>query len=185
MAPRPRLLLVQLCAVAAAASCLLAATSTVVDAALLPPPPPRDASATTGDTDAPRTVAGDGVAAAGVSRGARRLGPPHRLRALSDIPAADARAPAAAADDNGIPADAPAPAAAGHSPWTFIEVAFGLFLFLLAAFGGVLVVVFLVAGLIKGVALLASAVADLYAAAKRARERTTRVRPVDQLDAGH
>ncbi|CAL4889630.1 unnamed protein product [Urochloa decumbens] len=174
MAPRRRILL-QLYA-AAAASCLLAASCGPVDAALPPP---------SSDADAPRTVAGDGVAAAGVSRGARRLGPPQRLRALSDIPAADARAPAAAADDNGIPADAPAPAAAGHSPWTFLEVAFGLFLFLLAAFGGVLVVVFLVAGLIKGVALLASAVADLYAAAKRARERTTQVRPVDQLDAGH
>ncbi|CAN6230572.1 unnamed protein product [Urochloa humidicola] len=175
MAPRRGLLLLQLCA-AAAASCLLAVTCPV-DAALPPPPPPsRDASATTGDTGVPRTVADDGVAAAGVSRGARRLGPPHRFLALSDIPA---DAPAAAADYNGIPADGPAPAA-GHSSWTGIDVALGLLLFFLAAYGGGLLLALLVVGHVRGAVMLASAVADLYAAAKTAREKATRVRPLDQ-----
>ncbi|CAL4889631.1 unnamed protein product [Urochloa decumbens] len=173
----PRRLLLQLCAAVAAASCLLAATF------------PVDASS-----------------------GARRLGPAHRLRVLSDIPA---DAPAPAADDYDIPADAPAPAAdddydydydipaadaapapaagdiaasapapvagtdaaAGHSPpWTVDYVV----LLFLAGLCCVLALELLLVGLIKGVPLLASAVADLYAAAKTAREKATRVSPVDQ-----
>ncbi|CAN6243294.1 unnamed protein product [Urochloa humidicola] len=176
MAPRRRLLL-QLCAIATASS-LLTATCRV-DAALPPPPPTPDDSATT--TGAPRTVANDGVAAAGVSRGARRLGPPHRLRVLSDIPA---DAPAAAADHYDIPAAAAPAPAARHSAWTGIDVALGLLLFFLAAYGGSLVLAFLVVGLVRGAAMLASAVADLYAAANTAREKATRVRPLSQ-DAGH
>ncbi|CAL4971010.1 unnamed protein product [Urochloa decumbens] len=184
MAPRRPLL--QLCAAVAAASCLclLAATFPVVAA-----PPSRDASS-----------------------GARRLGPAHRLRVLSDIPA---DAPAPAADDYDIPADAPAAAAgdydydydipaadasapaagdgdmaagspapvagadaaAGHSPpWTVDYVV----LLFLAGLCCVLALELLLVGLIKGVPLLASAVANLYAAAKTAREKATRVRPVDQ-----
>ncbi|CAN6277756.1 unnamed protein product [Urochloa humidicola] len=165
MAPRRLLLLLQLCAAVAAASSLLAACRPV-DAAL--PPPPRDASATTG---VPRTVADGDVAAAGVSRSARRL------RALSDIPADapaddygyDTDIPAA---DGDIAAGAPAPAAGQSPPWTAPYV----LLFLLAVVGSILVINFLVVGLI----LLANAVADLYAAAKTAHEKATRVRPLDQ-----
>jgi len=107
------------------------------------------------NTDVPRTVDDDDVAAA-ISRGARRLGPPRHLRSLSDIPA-----------------DAPA---ASYFQSTFLENAF---VFLLTLAGAVVVLPLLVAGLVKLAALLASFVADLYAAARTAREKA-RVRPLDQ-----
>ena len=162
-----RRLLLQLGAVAAA-SCLLAAATCPVDAALPPPPPSRDAPATSGRTDVPRTVDDDDVAAA-ISRGARRLGPPRHLRSLSDIPA---DAPAGAASDD-IPADAPA---ASYFQSTFLENAF---VFLLTLAGAVVVLPLLVAGLVKLAALLSSFVAGLYAATRTARDKA-RVRPLDQ-----
>ncbi|CAN6271673.1 unnamed protein product [Urochloa humidicola] len=126
----PRLLLLQLCA--AAASCLwLLAAGYPIDAAPCEPPS-RDVVPAGTAAVAPAPAAGvvndvatsaapdDGVAA--VFRAARRLGPPHRLRALSDIPAdapADdydydiaADAPAPAAGDGDIATSAPAPAPA-------------------------------------------------------------------------
>ncbi|CAO2037405.1 unnamed protein product [Urochloa humidicola] len=150
MAPRLLLLLLQLCALAA---------SSPVDAALpLPPPPSRDASATTGDTN--------DVATAAVSSGARRLGPPHHLRVLSDIPA---DAPNAAADDYyDMPTDAPAPVAVAVDrpslrPRHYPRVP-----------------TCRRAGIVKGAEMLASTVAGLYAASKTAHEKATRVRPLGQ-----
>jgi hypothetical protein len=182
MATRCRLLLLKLGAAVAAASCLLAASSCgPVDAALpLPPPPSGDFSATTDDTDVQSTVVESGVAAvaaASRSRGSRRLGPP--ARRLYDIPAD------APASDDIIPADAQAPAAspAGNvddDPLAIFRV-FGVVLFF---GGGVVVFVLCGVGLHKGAALLASAIADHYAAARAAHEKATRVHPLDE-DAGY
>jgi hypothetical protein len=36
-----------------------------------------------------------------------------------------------------------------------------------------------------GASLLVSAIADLYAAARAAHEKATRVHPLDEVDAGH
>jgi hypothetical protein len=180
MATRCRLLLLKLGAAVAAASCLLAASSCgPVDAALpLPPPPSGDFSATTDDTDVQSTVVESGVSAVtAASRGSRRLSPP--ARRLYDIPAD------APASDDIIPADAQAPAAspAGNvddDPLAIFRV-FGVVLFF---GGGVVVFVLCGVGLHKGAALLASAIADHYAAARAAHEKATRVHPLDE-DAGY
>ncbi|CAN6246938.1 unnamed protein product, partial [Urochloa humidicola] len=99
-------------------------------------------------------------------RDGRRLGPPHHLRVLSDIPA---DAPNAAADDYyDMPTDAPAPVAVAVDrpslrPRHYPRVP-----------------TCRRAGIVKGAEMLASTVAGLYAASKTAHEKATRVRPLGQ-----
>ncbi|CAL5059937.1 unnamed protein product [Urochloa decumbens] len=181
----PRRLLLQLCAAVAAASCFLLAATFPVDTA----PPSRDASSGARrlgsahrlrvlsdiPADAPAPAADDYDIPADAPAPVADDDYDYDY----DIPAADATTAPAAGD---IAASAPAPvagadAAAGQSPpWTGDHV----MLLFLTVLGCVLAFELLLVGLFKGVPLLTSAVADLYAATKTAHEKATRVRPLDQ-----
>nr|TKW37654.1 hypothetical protein SEVIR_1G062200v2 [Setaria viridis] len=171
MARRRLLVLAQLLALAAAASLLLAASPVHIHTTATPPSSPA----------VPRP------AAATIFRGARRLGPPHHRR-LSELPS-DSEPPAAASSSSDADAPAPAPAP-GPAPAPDANdddggLALVVAMFLVpavvlgfAVFSALLALLIVI--LRKPGELLASSVADLYAAAKVAREKATRVRPLGQ-----
>ncbi|RCV05188.1 hypothetical protein SETIT_1G063000v2 [Setaria italica] len=173
MARRRLLVLAQLLALAAAASLLLDASPVHIHTTATPPSSPA----------VPRP------AAATIFRVARRLGPPHHRR-LSELPS-DPEPPAAASSSSDADAPAPAPAPApGPAPAPDANdddggLALVVAMFLVpavvlgfAVFSALLALLIVI--LRKPGELLASSVADLYAAAKAAREKATRVRPLGQ-----